>query len=462
MKKLLSIFIFVGAIAFANASIGGYNVYYGTLHNHTETPDYPHAQGQLENAYQEARAEGLDFYGVANHGYMHDARFFDQGRLTAHYENYPYSFTTFYGFEWTHGSDGHVAIFNTWDHCSSWSSSTNTFSELLTWLNTPGANRENSFAFFNHPERNPGANEFNRFENTPNNKFVGIALFNKGDGFERYFYNNGYDDYNSSNHYEEAIEKGWWIGASGSEDNHTATWGTTDDRVMAIMAHNNTRQDLIAAIKARRFYATEDRNIEMSFELYDEYGGDAKQMGSITNARSKVEPWIQATDGNNEYFSKLEIYKNGVVVWSRSFGYNRCRRISVGDFHIPTSVGDYLYIKVTQQDGDEAISSPICIGQVGLKSGNISDEKAYNTLAEEDFNFICYPNPVSTGEITLFSSNLQPNATMIIMDTRGKVLKSEIISCTEHRVSTADMNAGMYLVKVVNGSSIKVEKILVQ
>ena len=63
------------------------------------------------------------------------------------------------------------------------------FEGLVVWL----ASRPDGIAFFNHPgNENTSGLEFNHFTTTPSDQIVGIDLFNRGDGFSNYYYNDGY------------------------------------------------------------------------------------------------------------------------------------------------------------------------------------------------------------------------------------------------------------------------------
>jgi hypothetical protein len=115
-------------------------------------------------------------------------------------------------------------------------------------------------AFFNHPARGAGV-RFEGFATTPTDKIVGMELFNKSDGFDVYYYNDGfYPNDGNLGHYDEANIRGWRIGAAGNDDNHGGTWGTRTDFRTAILSENLTRADLLEAMQERRFYSTLDKN----------------------------------------------------------------------------------------------------------------------------------------------------------------------------------------------------------
>ncbi|MCK4921724.1 MAG: T9SS type A sorting domain-containing protein, partial [Bacteroidales bacterium] len=220
----------------------------------------------------------------------------------------------------------------------------NTFVGLCSWLDV-----RNGLAFLNHPARS--SRGFSKFTEPPNDKIAGMELFNKADDFSRYYYNDGfYPDDGNLSHFDEANSRGWKIGASGADDNHGATWGTRTDYRMAILSKHLSREELFAAMQARRFYSTLDKNLALSFKM----GGE--EMGS-TLVGETYDIQIQANDMDEESFTKVMLFRNGFEfeTWD----------IDTSDvdisFPIITFNGEFFYIKVTQADGDEAISSPIYI-----------------------------------------------------------------------------------------------------
>jgi hypothetical protein len=285
-------------------SIGGYNVYYGHLHNHTGVSD---GKGTPDQAYLYARDNAhLDFFSLSEHSEMMDNTEWTTVKNAANNYNQDRVFTTFYGFEWSSVSYGHVSVINTEDRCDL-TSPTSNFSGLLTWVNA-----RNGIAFFNHPGWAWWAlQEFNKFTNTPSDKFVGMELWNDVDGFSKYFYNDGfYSNDGGKNYYEEALARGWKIGAAGSDDNHVETWGTRTDWRVGVLADNLTRGDILNAFVARRFFSTLDKNLSLSLKV------NGAEMGSTTTGGSNVTLVIEANDGNGEIFSEVQLIKNGSVLYT--------------------------------------------------------------------------------------------------------------------------------------------------
>lgn len=340
----------------AQPTIGGFKVYYGHLHNHTGVSD---GTGTPAQAYAYARdVAHLDFFGLAEHSNLMSSSEWTTIKDAANSSNQDGTFTTFYGFEWTTlFSYGHVAVINTDDYCSN-TSPTSNFTGLLSWINA-----RNGIAFFNHPGWDVLAfQEFNHFTNSPSARFVGMELWNDHDGFSKYFYNDGYySNDGSKGYFDEALVRGWKIGAAGSDDNHTSTWGTATDYRVGVLANSLSRSEILNAFLARRFFSTLDKNLSISFKI------NGAEMGS-TIPGGTWNAVIKASDANGEIFTKVVLIKNGAVLntWNPWIAQPDIIQ------SIACNNGDYFYIKVTQADGDEAISSPIFISATSNQPPSVS------------------------------------------------------------------------------------------
>lgn len=329
-----------------NARIDNFNVYYGTLHNHSSFS--ADAIGNPEYAYTFARdSSKLDFFALTEHCiYLTQTEWLLEKQY-ADAQNRDSTFTALCGFEWTHSKFGHMIILNTSNFTTSTDSASNTFAEISRWISA-----NNGISFFNHPGRqNTTGEEFSHFTDTPNTNIVGMELWNRTAGFATYYYNNGYyPTDNTLSFYDEANIRRWKIGASGSEDNHSATWGKASHFRLAILAKANTKSNILDAMRKRHFYSTLDKNIVLSFKLNNAQMGDSVKAGMLHLT-------IESFDTDNEYFNKVTLKKNGTIF--KSWNVNT-QHPAIHD-SIWCSTGEYLYAVVTQTDGNEAISSPIYI-----------------------------------------------------------------------------------------------------
>jgi len=326
-----------------------YNVYYGQLHSHTNDSD---GSGTPAEAYEFARDNaGLDFFSLADHcSYPYGAnesltvtKYQIQQSIANRY-NDDGNFVTFWGFEWTSFDKssyspstllgkGHIAIINSPDYCEAIDESTNDLNELVDWMST-----RDCIGFFNHPGRSNLT--FDHFIFNHSEKIVGMELWNRSVDF-----------YDNGSWYHSALEKGWYIGAAGSQDNHSKQWGTVNEWRMAVLAPELTRASLYEAMKKRRFYSSRDENLVLSFTCNDAEMG-SKIIGGDLNVQ------INASDGNGESFSKIDLLKNGSVIqtWTPNSTNPSLSTTTSG------IDGDYFYVMVYQEGSEwTAISSPIFI-----------------------------------------------------------------------------------------------------
>ncbi|MBN1982484.1 MAG: CehA/McbA family metallohydrolase [Chitinivibrionales bacterium] len=324
-----------------------YSVYFGLLHSHSNASD---GMGSPESAYDYAKNNAhLDFFSLTDHSSSLSLDEWNGIQETAENYNEDGVFATLWGFEWTSSNYGHVAVLNTADYCTPSQSSANTFPKLCTWLSS-----NDGIAFLNHPGRMDFGQEFSHFETEPCQQVAGIELWNKSSGFDVYFYSDGYfRDDNDKSYIDEANSRGWKLGAAGSDDNHSGSWGNSNEFRLAVLATALNRQKLLEALTARRFYSTLDKNLALSFTI------NGQEMGSTVAATaSPATVTVLAVDGDGEDFSEIQILnQNHSVVASAAV------KTAQVDFteELSLSDGDYYYVILKQADGDEAVSSPMWV-----------------------------------------------------------------------------------------------------
>ena len=164
----------------------------------------------------------------------------------------------------------------------------------------------------------------------------------------------------------DALAKGYQLGFVGSGDSHNGHPGNAHlaqpcGGLAAILASDNTRPALLAALKARTCYATTGPRILVWFRL-----GAARMGGSVP----LPEPVKPADSGTTTAVStytalvvgtapieRLDLVKNGAVVLSVAGEGSIEQHLEWRDEQ--RAPGDVVYLRAIQKDGHAAFASPI-------------------------------------------------------------------------------------------------------
>ena len=258
-----------------------YNIYFGYLHSHTGVSD---GEGTPEDAYSQAKEKGLDFFGTSDHDYYPNDMTIESweyiNRVADSY-NEDGVFTALVGFEWTSDEAwevetpddpisgpghnyGHFTVTGTPSWCNSRLANCDTLGEFVKWLDS----QPTGLAIFNHPGQYD-SNAFNKLDFTKSEHIIGMELWNRD---KEYYTKRGAD---GVRYYDEALQKGWRIGAGGGQDNHSDDWATKNKSRMAVLAKSLSRSDIMEALEARRFYSTLIDGVALSFQC------NGQDMGSV-------------------------------------------------------------------------------------------------------------------------------------------------------------------------------------
>lgn len=156
--------------------------------------------------------------------------------------------------------------------------------------------------------------------------------------------------FNPIGYWWDALRKGYKIGVQASSDH----WSTHMSYAM-IVAEEFTRESMFEALKARHAYGATD-NIVLDFQATDE-SGNRHIMGDIV--RADRAPRLSVRVVGTDRIKQFVIVKNQRIVYTShpnheeySFEY-RDREFEPG--------ANYYYIRVVQNDGQVAWSSPIWV-----------------------------------------------------------------------------------------------------
>jgi predicted metal-dependent phosphoesterase TrpH len=292
--------------------------------------------GTPEGAFSQARDQGhADFLAITDHSWFGDREWKRIADTAAQYTTA--SFTAIRGFELTE-SWGHMNIFNT-----NWYISYASVQEAYNTL----SKCKDAIAQWNHPEY-------------PIEGFSPLSLYSPG--YDSII--NLLEIYNGKRgwyvkQYDAALDKGWHVGPSANSDNHSASWITGYEYRTAILALSVNKDSLFGAIRNHRTYATMDKNLKIFYSI------NGHIMGSIIPDSSDLVLQVTITDPDttdrSDKIAKVELFSNHgqIVTDTMTSTHKFTWEYRLEKF--PQYMNTYYYLKVTNADGDYAITAPIWI-----------------------------------------------------------------------------------------------------
>ena len=390
--------------------------YFGQLHSHTQ---YSDGAGSLESALAYVKAlpdnANVDFVAFTDHSNYFDSKNnpnveaalydtslvkdSDPSHSWATYKNTVAAFNAanagkkvaIAGFEMTwSGGPGHINTFNTPGIVSRNNTTLNNktkdaglqaYYKLLS--QTEGVN---SISQFNHPGTTFGNFiDFGYWNAVVDTRMYMVEVGN-GEG---QIGAGGY--YPSYEQYIMALDKGWHVAPTNNQDNHKGRWGNANDARDVILTDDFTEDGIYAALRARRMYATEDKNLELDYTV------NGNMMGSIIDVPEKLNFEISFNDPDRtDSIAKVELVVNSGKV---AYTWNSAADLAKGSVSVELAPEyTYYFVRVTEGDGDLAVTAPVWVGE-SLKLGISKAECGTST-------------PVTNEELTItttfFNSEAKP------------------------------------------------------
>lgn len=358
--------------------------YFGQLHAHTGDSD---GHGTPAEAFAAAKAAGLDFFAVTDHSNSFDnaeagaigldgtaiSAVWAAGKAAAE-EATDGSFVGIYGYEMSWPVDslgnGHISTFHTpgWQAWGQDAFATRErYHEALAAV--PG-----SISQFNHPS--PDHGDFGRFKKYDAAWDRVMHLIEVGG-------ENGETFYDA---YTKALDAGWHLAPTHSENTHDGPFAATGVRT-AVLAKELTEESLYEAMAARRVYATTDEDLKILYTM------NGQIMGSILPETDTLTMALTLSDPTDDAAGTLEILTSGgKPVTFLSADGTRTSAYSISGpsakLRIDLESGSpYYYLRITQPDGDIAVTAPIWVD-------------AFDQLGIRDFT-ADFPDPDLGQEVTL-------------------------------------------------------------
>ena len=389
--------------------------YFGQLHSHTQ---YSDGAGSLESALAYIKAlpdsANVDFVAFTDHSNYFDksgaanpeGALYDMSLASAASQNlwneYKSAVAAFNkenagsmvaiaGFEMTwSGGPGHINTFNTPGIVSRNNTTLNNktkdaglqaYYKLLS--QTEGVD---SISQFNHPGTTFGNFiDFGYWDAVVDTRMYMVEVGN-GEG---QIGAGGY--YPSYEQYIMALDKGWHVAPTNNQDNHKGRWGNANDARDVILTDDFTEDGIYAALRARRMYATEDKNLDLDYTV------NGNMMGSIIDVPEKLNFEISFNDPDRtDSIAKVELVVNSGKV---AYTWDSAADLAKGSVSVELAPEyTYYFVRVTEGDGDLAVTAPVWVGE-SLKLGISKAECGTST-------------PVTDEELTItttfFNSEAKP------------------------------------------------------
>lgn len=390
--------------------------YFGQLHSHTQ---YSDGAGSLDSALAYVKAlpdnANVDFVAFTDHSNYFDSKNnpnveaalydtslvkdSDPSHSWATYKNTVAAFNAanagkmvaIAGFEMTwSGGPGHINTFNTPGIVSRNNTTLNNktkdaglqaYYKLLS--QTEGVD---SISQFNHPGTTFGNFiDFGYWDAVVDTRMYMVEVGN-GEG---QIGAGGY--YPSYEQYIMALDKGWHVAPTNNQDNHKGKWGNANDARDVILTDDFTEDGIYAALRARRMYATEDKNLDLDYTV------NGNMMGSIIDVPEKLNFEISFNDPDRtDSIAKVELVVNSGKV---AYTWDSAADLAKGSVSVELAPEyTYYFVRVTEGDGDLAVTAPVWVGE-SLKLGISKAECGTST-------------PVTDEELTItttfFNSEAKP------------------------------------------------------
>jgi hypothetical protein len=240
---------------------------------------------------------------------------------------------------------GHYCVMNTTEFVSAVEKTT--VSAFYDWLER----HPEAVVTFNHPGSYDYLGiEFNHFRLRSSliDRLVANEVMHRS--FEDYDGNYGGGPYT---YFDEALLAGWRVGSAQAQDNHSKDYGIRNGTRTVVFAEELTVEGLLDAYRARRIYASEDQDLDLTFST-----ADGHEMGSVLD-RGARSFRVGLDDPGVEVFKRIDVYENGEVTHTEEISTTS----GTWSFDVPAADHDrFFYVRVQQEDGDRAQSSPIWLG----------------------------------------------------------------------------------------------------
>lgn len=348
-------------------------VYFGNLHSHTS---YSDGRATPEVAYAHARdVAGLDFLAITEHNHPDAGRIAEDPQLysgsistslisTAGRFTEPGRFVAIYGQEFSSISSGnHANVFEVGEVIRTAEVPNGRWDKLLDeWLPAHlDSQNQPALMLLNHPatSKSPqskeyGIDDFSSIDAWRSKLDAHAQLINIVNGPS---HGEAKPAEPSESEFLRYLNMGLHVAPTADQDNHRENWGSAADTRTAVIAAELTKPSILAALRARHVYATEDRNLRIIAKVNGRLAGTRFQGNDVPQPGSELNIEVQINDDDEgSAFYTIDVYADLVGGQERADVVKRFERSGNGTFPLGGIVytgGDqYFFIRIEQTDDD--------------------------------------------------------------------------------------------------------------
>ena len=345
-----------------------YNFYRGNLHAHSGYSD-----GNKDAATSGAstpaadfalahQAQQFDFMGISEHNHSQagmQLASFAKGLQEANQANQDGKFVALYGMEYgTISGGGHVIIYG-YDQLLGWEAGNYDVyvpQGNYTALFATVAQKSGAIAYLAHPQQTDYNNLFSTALNATTAKVLVGTAMRSGPAFSTA---TDYSNPSTSTYearYQDALRLGYHVGPTMDHDTHYSVFGRSSYARLVLLAPTLTRASLLDALQQRRFYAADDDNAQVTFQV------GSHPMGSVLTQRGAPTLKVTVADPDaNDAVASIALYagipggSSAAALLTTSTG---SATLTYTD-PILNNAMYYYYAVITQTDGDKIWTAPI-------------------------------------------------------------------------------------------------------
>lgn len=364
MNKLIIAFLFFYTCSRSQSL----NCYFGNIHAHSSYSDGNKdslSSGMttpLQDFLYAKQSNQIDFYGISEHNHysagMLSPVYFRKGLEDANTATTDGQFVAMYGMEWgVISSGGHVIVYG-FDSLCGWDFDNQEievaeadYAKLFSTVNR----KTGSFAYLAHPQSNDFSNLFNQSYNINADKAIAGMAMRSGPAFST---NSSYSNPATSNfvsRYNDALKRGYHLGPGIDHDTHNSVFGRQTAGRLVVLAPLLNRAEIYNGFTQRRFYASDDFNVEVNFTIQN------LPMGSIITNAGNPTLNVSINDGNGESTTSITVYSG--VAGSGNAATQLTSTSNSNNFsythNASANLEYYYYLYIVQADGDKIWTAPI-------------------------------------------------------------------------------------------------------